>query len=141
LLWLAATLALVAVGLGVQVGRMGRVIEELSEPVWNPVYLEVQLIPGHRGGWRLEIPKGAHAVQLALVPEGMRQYPAYRIEIADLSGKLVLESGLMEPASSFTVVVPSRLLDSPTLIVQLLGVENGTSTLLDEQEVEVVRTP
>ncbi len=140
-LWLAAAMALVALGLGIQVARLGSVIELLSEPVLDLPYGEVKFESEPRGPRKLAIPRGSVSVQIGLILQDPQSYPLYRIELAKPDGRLIYRSPDLEPKGQYTVTLPVRSLRGPSLISRLYGLREGKPTLLSEQKIEILEEP
>lgn len=136
--WAAAALLLVALGLGVQMIRLQTAVDQLSEPILGLPYREVEFNASHRGPWRLEIPQEATHVDIGLVLVGQPDSDAYRIELLAQDRTLIYRSPELAPRNDYSLTFPVRRIDRPSLVFRLLGIRDGQTTLLDEQEIQVV---
>ncbi len=140
-LWLAAALALLAVGLSIQIVRQRSTIGRLSEPLIDLAYQEVRFQPASRGALRLEIPRRASHVQIGMVLVGQPAYPRYRIELLKPNGDEIYRSPELAAADSYTFTFRVEQIDQPSIRFRLFGLRDGQSFLLDEQRATIERSP
>jgi hypothetical protein len=136
---LAATFALVAIGLAVWVALLRRDVERLSAPIFAPPSQEVAFGGNVRGrDIVLEVPRQASHVLLILVLEPTIEEQEGRFEIADAAGRLVWHGSdvHLTPAGEFPLVVPRAYLPDGKYQIRLVPTAGGSA--LADNRLEVV---
>jgi hypothetical protein len=119
---LAASFALVAVGLSLWVGLLLRRVEQLSTPIFNAPSEEVVLGGDVRGRTILQVPREASHVNLVLsLGSAIKPQNGY-LEIIDRSGRLVWQSPRVRltPETKLSVTLSRRLLPYGDYLVRAL---------------------
>jgi hypothetical protein len=140
--WAAAILALVAVGLGVQVYQLQTAVDQLTTPLYNPPYGEVKFEMGSRGTDELKVRTGSPRIELGLILSKIEPVPsAYRIDLRAPDGRLLRRYSNLEPQGSFTLPLLTSEIDGfSKLSFEVYGIdEEGEETLLSEREVKLAR--
>ncbi|MDY7092945.1 MAG: hypothetical protein SX243_08235 [Acidobacteriota bacterium] len=141
--WVAAILALVAVGLGVQVYQLQTTVDQLTMPIFNPPYGEVKFEMGSRGTDQLKIRTGSPRIEVGLILSSIDPVPAaYRIDLLAPDGQLIRRYTGLEAHDSFTLPLLSAEIEGYSkLSFEVYGIdEEGEETLLSEREVLLVRS-
>ncbi len=109
---IAATFALLSVGLAVWVAELRREVDRLSAPIFDVPYKEVVLGETTRGGKVLEVPAGASRVMLDLVMDSAIPAQAGRFEVLDARRRIVFRSDpeRLAPDTEVRVIVPRTYL-------------------------------
>jgi hypothetical protein len=110
---LAATFALLAIGLSVWVVLLHREVERLSKPIFDLPSLEVVLGEKTRGSRTVqEVPREASHVLLVLVLDPALPNQAVRFEIADAARRVVWRGPVVHrsPGSEVRLAVPRTFL-------------------------------
>ena len=126
---LAAALVAAVVGLGV----LRRQVEVLSEPSVDVERHEVVFNELTRGV-TLEVDAEATHVLLPLLLHKVPFYEGYVVEIAHAAEGVVWRSGFLEPRREYQLLVPRPRLPAGVYTIRLLGLADGTETLIDVQE-------
>jgi hypothetical protein len=125
---LAATFALLALGLSVWVVLLRRDVDRLSAPILAVPSSDIVLGEKTRGGHTvLAVPREESQVPLSLVLDGALPDQAWRIEIADVSGKAVWHSSVvrLHRAGEVWLLVPRALLPDGEYRVQIVPNAGG----------------
>jgi hypothetical protein len=109
---LAATFALVAVGLSLWVGLLRREVEQLSKPIFDPPSGEVVLGEQVRGETILQVPRDASHVRLVFAVDPSIELQDGYLEIVDRFEKQVWRSSRsrLTPGGELELILPRKLL-------------------------------
>lgn len=136
---IAAGLVMAVLGLAVQVVRLEKAVDELSRPILDLPAVTLTFDATPRGPETLEIPPDAQRVDIGLVLNVDPDYPAYRIEILGADLQPIHRTEDLPYSSFYSLNFLVREVDEPRLTFRLYGVKDGESTLLEEEEADVVR--
>jgi hypothetical protein len=135
---LAATFALLAIGLSVWVVLLRGEVDRLSQPIFDVPFHELDLGEQTRGSrTSLEVPPGTSRVLLLLVLDGAILEQPGHFEITTSTGRIVYrkEHVRLMPSSEVRLDMPRKLLPDGEYRMRIVADEGGS--LLAESTLEI----